>query len=522
MLSLALLAAAALQVPFVPQQKDTCGAAALAMVLRYYGQPVSHDAIAAQLVEPELRGIRGSRLEAFARERGMLAIAFAGDLDLARQHLAKGRPLIVALAAGGGQYHDVVLIGLDDERHRATVNDPALGPGREVGERELDRRWEKTSRWTLLVQPAAEALTMPEPAGAPGGGTAPTAPSHATRPSPGGALSYPDLVSMAVDQGRAGDTAEAVALLDRAIAKDPSRPEAWVERGGLHFLDRRYDQAIADLRQALARRDEAYTRELLGSSLQLAGRPLEALAVWNTAGRPTLAEVEIAGLRKTRDEVARREIGLAPGALVTPAALRAARRRLAETTAFERITLRPRPLGDGTADLEVALTERHGLAHGLPDFLVATAIDVGWQRLGLRYSNLAGSGISLGGFYRWQENRPAAELDLQAPRPFGVLAYLRLAAVRGEQAYDIGSTFAIRRRGVDLGLRHVLDGGAVLSLSWHARDRSVANPRPDAPPGRLEELEVGLEVPVLETARQRLDAAVRLSGAGPALASDLS
>src|SRR5688572_20883747 len=69
----ALLAAAAatLNVPFVPQEKDTCGAAALAMVLSYWGQPVPHDEIAAALLKKELRGIPGSDLARFARERGL-------------------------------------------------------------------------------------------------------------------------------------------------------------------------------------------------------------------------------------------------------------------------------------------------------------------------------------------------------------------------------------------------------------------------------------------------------------------
>ena len=67
-----------LPVPFVPQEKDTCGAAALAMVMGYWGREVPHREIAGALVEEELRGIRGSRLADFARERGMVAIAFEG------------------------------------------------------------------------------------------------------------------------------------------------------------------------------------------------------------------------------------------------------------------------------------------------------------------------------------------------------------------------------------------------------------------------------------------------------------
>src|SRR5262245_32457492 len=70
-----VLLATTLAVPFVPQQKDTCGPAALAMVLRYWGLPVSHDVVARELKAPDLRGVAGSRLEEFARDHGLLAVA---------------------------------------------------------------------------------------------------------------------------------------------------------------------------------------------------------------------------------------------------------------------------------------------------------------------------------------------------------------------------------------------------------------------------------------------------------------
>lgn len=154
----ALVAAQPLAVPFVPQQKDSCGAASLAMVLRYWGQPASHDEIAAALLQPELKGIQGSRLEAFARGRGMTAIAYKGDMAQLREYLAKGRPLIVAWRVGRDRYHDVVVVGADEQR--VIVNDPAEGAQRAVDARGFAKRWEGAGYWTLLVLPA----TSPSPA----------------------------------------------------------------------------------------------------------------------------------------------------------------------------------------------------------------------------------------------------------------------------------------------------------------------------------------------------------------------
>jgi hypothetical protein len=201
--------------------------------------------------------------------------------------------------------------------------------------------------------------------------------------------------------------------------------------------------------------------------------------------------------------------------------LRAAGRRLEETGVFERVTLRPRPRGDGTADLEVALAERHGLAHGPLDFLVTTGVNLAWQRLRLRYSNLGGSGVSLAASYRWQENRPETALQLQWPRPLGLPGTLHLAGFHGEQAYELGGAFDMRRRGIDARLRHVLGGGSVASVGLRVRNRRFSAARPDATPGLLAGVEASLDTRLLETRRHRLDAAARLFAAGHAIGSDV-
>src|SRR5262245_10978126 len=153
-LLVASITAVALSVPFVPQEKDTCGAASLAMVFRYWEHPVSHDQIAGALMTPELRGILGSRLAAFAKEQGMEAVAYEGDLAQLRDFVGKGRPLIVAWKVGKGRYHNVVVVGFDD-RGDVLVNDPAEGPSRSVAARTFEKRWAGAGHWTLLVLPAA-------------------------------------------------------------------------------------------------------------------------------------------------------------------------------------------------------------------------------------------------------------------------------------------------------------------------------------------------------------------------------
>jgi len=148
-----VLAGPSLDVPFVHQAENTCGAASLAMVLRYWKEDVTHEAIAARLLEPGQPGIPGSSLEAFARERGLTAIAYEGDTALLRDYVAKGRPLIVAWKQGRRRLHDVVVVGYDDARGEVIVHDPAEGPSRRVSLRAFEKRWAGTGHWTLLVVP---------------------------------------------------------------------------------------------------------------------------------------------------------------------------------------------------------------------------------------------------------------------------------------------------------------------------------------------------------------------------------
>jgi ABC-type bacteriocin/lantibiotic exporter with double-glycine peptidase domain len=146
-----VLAASSLKVPFVAQHKNTCGAASLTMVLRYWKDDVSHDDVARELVRPELSGIAGSRLAEFARDRGFEAVTYRGDMAQLRDFVGKGRPLVVAWHLGGSRYHDVVVVGFDDEHEAVLVHDPAAGASRAVGVVKFEKRWGGAGYWTLLV-----------------------------------------------------------------------------------------------------------------------------------------------------------------------------------------------------------------------------------------------------------------------------------------------------------------------------------------------------------------------------------
>jgi ABC-type bacteriocin/lantibiotic exporter with double-glycine peptidase domain len=152
-----------LDVPFVQQEKNGCGAAVIAMVVQYWQrqQPRPQDAIADPIeIQHELysrraHGIYASDLERYLEEHGFRTFAVKGDWDLLRQHLEKGRPLIVALkpAKGEPSLHYVVVTGLDWSSNLLLINDPAQKKLLKVERRSFENDWNAVGRWTLLAVP---------------------------------------------------------------------------------------------------------------------------------------------------------------------------------------------------------------------------------------------------------------------------------------------------------------------------------------------------------------------------------
>jgi tetratricopeptide (TPR) repeat protein len=334
--------------------------------------------------------------------------------------------------------------------------------------------------------------------------------------------SYDALVERGVTEARLGKTRAAEDAFAQAIARDPDRPEAFVERGGLRFLQKDYGDAVRDLERALALREDPYARDLLAASLHLLGRTEDALASWNRLGGPRLGTLEITGLRYTKDEVARREVKVRPGEALDLDELRESRRRLEETLVFERVTFRPQPRGDGTADLELALLERHGFASGTTELLAATAAQLADRRIGLRYANIGGRGASVGGSWRFAEGRPEIALGLDWARPLGLDANLHLAARRGRQGYLLEEPVERESRGMDVAFRRVLGARTTAEMGFSFRRREFSAVSPSAPPGVVAGPQLGLERRLFEGGGHRLDANARVFGALPAVGSDLS
>jgi ABC-type bacteriocin/lantibiotic exporter with double-glycine peptidase domain len=151
-----------LDVPFVPQQKDGCGAASIAMVMQYWelhlGRPPNPASGPAQILRAlyssSAHGIYASAMVRYFDRNGYRAFAFAGNTSDLERQLRLGRPLIAALKPdSGSSLHYVVVAGLDQPQQLVLVNDPAQRKLLKVDQSEFEREWNAAGHWLLLAIP---------------------------------------------------------------------------------------------------------------------------------------------------------------------------------------------------------------------------------------------------------------------------------------------------------------------------------------------------------------------------------
>jgi ABC-type bacteriocin/lantibiotic exporter with double-glycine peptidase domain len=155
-----------LDVPFVKQDKDACGAASIAMVMQYWlrqqGQPANDSADAIQieraLYSSRAHGIYASHMERYLQQNGFRTFAIRGEWSDLSQHLEKGRPLIVAMKPSGhAALHYVVVSGLDGNSGLVLLNDPAQRKLLKQDRSSFEREWSAAGKWTLLAVPQTDA-----------------------------------------------------------------------------------------------------------------------------------------------------------------------------------------------------------------------------------------------------------------------------------------------------------------------------------------------------------------------------
>jgi ABC-type bacteriocin/lantibiotic exporter with double-glycine peptidase domain len=152
-----------IDVPFVAQPREGCGAASLSMVMQYWAgkqgaavSPASDVArIQHELYSKGEHGIAAEQMGTYLRRHGFQAFAFPGKWSDLEEQIAKGRPLIVGLRPEGqSELHYVVIDGIDTARGLVTMNDPAVRKLLNEERGRFEKEWSATHNWTLLAVPA--------------------------------------------------------------------------------------------------------------------------------------------------------------------------------------------------------------------------------------------------------------------------------------------------------------------------------------------------------------------------------
>ena len=435
-----------LDVPFISQSPALCGGAAAAMVLRYWGQRDVWDSDFAHLVDSETQGIPTTELVGELRDRGTQVVPLDGSLEALSRAIDDGRPPIVLLRVGPDRYHYVVVVA----RGYGVVlyHDPADSPFRLLSDEEFTDSWLPAGSWAVAVVPeeavsrAAPASVLPESPD-----TVPAPPAHACDA----------LLEDAVRLAGTGDQGAAQQRLEAAARICPAAAAPLRELAGLRFLNEDWSGAVR-LAQAATSLDpdDHHAWRLLATSRYLNGDPDGALRAWNVVDEPRIDLLSVPGLVSVRHRVIQERIGLPPGSLLTPGALRRARHRLDELPVARKAGLTYTPTPGGLAELTAGVVSGSGTDLGLP-LLVRAGIDaVTLSQIVVPVASPTGGGELVEATWRWQGNRPRLALSLETPEPAGFAGILRLEGWWEAETYAVEGGAPVRetRRGGTATMSH--------------------------------------------------------------------
>lgn len=428
---------ALLDVPYMPQTPELCGGAAVAMVLRYWGERGVFPEDFAPLVGPGDGGILTGVLVSAVRDRGWQGLVVPEVDATARARLRsevdQGRPLIALIEVGPRTYHYVVIVGSTDQE--VVLHDPARAPFRVLRWAEFDRAWAAAGRWLMLVLPPAGFR-----AGDIASGAASSSSELRTRvPNAEAVIDTTPcraLVARAVDMALAGDREGAEQGLVAASGFCPNDPAPWRELAGLRFSESRWlearDFALAAVRLAPS---DTYGWQLVATSRYLMGDTMGALDAWNRTGEPRVDTVDIHGAVRTRHPVVMRAAELQPRQLLTSDVLRRAERRLAELPVAWSARMKYEP-GSELARVDVFIDERPVFPSGWLTLATLGARALVLDDVRVDVAGPQGAGELTSAAWRWSAGRPRVAVSLAWPSLLGLPGITTVDGSWERQSYD--------------------------------------------------------------------------------------
>ncbi len=140
-------------VPFYRQNESTCGPAALAGILAFWGRPANLDKITAKVYLPELRGTLPMDMENFVKDEGIESASSSGTLEELKAHIRRGIPVICLLDLGFGPYrqpHYVTVIGFDDVNAVIIAHD-GVKENSLIRYDTFKKEWDRAGNWMLVA-----------------------------------------------------------------------------------------------------------------------------------------------------------------------------------------------------------------------------------------------------------------------------------------------------------------------------------------------------------------------------------
>jgi predicted double-glycine peptidase len=372
-----------LNVPFVAQSEALCGGAALAMVLRFWGEQSVGPEDFRPLVDNAQRGIPATVLADAVRTRGWQAVVVKPE-ELQAQ-VDQSRPAIALIEVAPRTFHYVVVVGVTNDR--VVVHDPARAPFQVLTPKTFASAWRAAGEWMMVVLPP---------------------------------VGY-------VPPARAAET---------LTTNQSAEGAKWRELSSHHFSAKRYREAAVAAEEALKLDPaDAYTRELLATSRYLAGDMDGSLRAWGD--RPLRVEsvdVRVAGTTPVAIVAAR--VGLQPRDALTADSLAQARHRLEELPVAATARVQFQPLDDERARVEAVMIERdRGPWSVVPAVLIAGRALVA-REVPISFAGLLNNGERLSIAWRFRRHRPRLGIEFAVPSPGFLPGIATLDALWQTETYE--------------------------------------------------------------------------------------
>jgi hypothetical protein len=446
---------ALLEVPYLAQKDALCGGAAMAMVMRFWGDRTAAARDYQSLVPRGEHGIPAGDLAAAVTERGWTVVAVRGaagngtstPLAAIDRHIANGEPIVALIEERPRVNHYVVVVGVTPDA--VVVHDPARGPYQVVARDVFVRQSAAAGGFVAAVLPQSRPARG---LNGTGNGTA-THDAAATGTVANGAKDGPLACTAIVERhlilARDGDHDGAKAGLEAATQLCPDDAAAWRGLANVQFLKSEWPTAELSAARAVALAPgDASMWRLLATSRFLQDDFTGALEAWNHVGEPLADVVTVHGISRIDESTVLDLANISADTMLTRGRLHRATRRLELLPGVSQARVTLAPGRTGAASVDVFVKEQKRYPTSLTNVATIGGKAVLTDEIRLDIANLTGQGDVWTGAYRWSgpRRRVIGRLESAVPHLPGVVSLEGLFERQTYLVPALGTVVEGRRR----------------------------------------------------------------------------